>query len=334
METTNWIKRFNSPDEEERLLAIDELDNSENDGVDEILIDSLQRDPSQMVRDSVLFVLKRNLSEQSFPNLFEFFYSDEAYLRNAAVAIFSAHGENAIRFLEGSMNAPNKEVKKLILDALFEIGTPEAGKVIGRAIRDQAPNVKITAIEYIGRLGLVSCQEDIVNMFETEDEPMLTLSILMSLQFFSHFNHLHRITRRLCPSGSVKDVDRLYICELLKLIAKFGDKKEILSVLADIHEGILCSHEVAEFLIIAINRFGELIDDQTVNGLLLTFLRESEKDEKKIFNLVHILNKSHDPKILNIIEEFMSASDADVTEFCEEISSVLEDNKEAHGPAF
>jgi HEAT repeat protein len=148
----NLIKALNSEDEVERIYAAQDIAESEKPELAEFLLKRLSLEESQAVKDAIIFALGNLSCSRIYPMIFRLFRSPDAYLRNAAIGIFGSEGKNAVSFLASHLNHSDREVRKLILDALFATGVPDAARAIRKCLYDSSLNVRITAAEYLGRM--------------------------------------------------------------------------------------------------------------------------------------------------------------------------------------
>ena len=177
-------KKLNHPDEAERIYAVhDIMDNNITELLPD-LVEKLVTEESIAVKNAIVEALKNMDISSIYEILFELFSSPDAYLRNAAVEIFasSLDKEGAVAFLASKLDHANKEVRKLILDSLVEIGTLSAIMAIRASLYDSSKNVQITAAEYLGKLKDKESLQELIELFKKDSEPMLRVSILHALR--------------------------------------------------------------------------------------------------------------------------------------------------------
>jgi HEAT repeat protein len=222
------IKSLAGDDEAERLYAVQDMSRLQDaSGVAKPLLDRLHKEPSQVVRDAIVFALKKIDCTDVHELLFKLFFSPDAFLRNEAVAVFGQGGENALAFLASHLDHSNREVRKLILDALFLIGTRDAVLAIRAGLHDPSANVKITAVEYLGRLMDADSTEEMLEYLKNDSEPMLRTSILDSLANIGKKETAGNVLSILAPDGDIRKVDPVYIPKVIELISKTGDMQDI-----------------------------------------------------------------------------------------------------------
>lgn len=225
------VKELNSPDEADRIYAAQDIAETENSDLAGPLMERLSVEESQAVRDAIVFALKSIPCSGIYDMLLELFRSPDPYLRNAVIGIFGAEGDHAIPFLESCMNDADGEVRKLILDALFSTGVPDAVRAIRQALNDPAVNVRITAVEYLGRMEDRESTDKIIRLLGTETEPMLKIAILESLSLIATRAEIINIFSILAPDGDFTRADPLCLSQMITLSAKTGSPDIICKVI-------------------------------------------------------------------------------------------------------
>jgi len=228
---TDYLNELNSPDEASRIFAAQDIGDLNRPEMALPLLTRLLVEESQAVRDALVFSLKSIGCSVVSEGLLELFHSPDAYLRNAAVDLFGTGKEETVAFLSSHLDHEDKEVRKLILDALFLIGTAGAELAIRSGLRDPALNVKITAVEYLGRLEDRESIGEILSLLERESEPMLRASILESLSLIGNDAVIAQVLSILAPDGDFNGVDPIYIPQVIDLVAKTGDLETICRVI-------------------------------------------------------------------------------------------------------
>ncbi|MBF0398605.1 MAG: HEAT repeat domain-containing protein [Desulfobacterales bacterium] len=201
----------NSDNESIRLYAAQDIADTKDPELVLPMIKRLEIETSQIVREAIVFGLENMPCDDIFEELFKLFFSTDAYLRNAAVSIFSHQKDEPITFLVLKMDNTDREVRKLIIDALFGIGTQDSCIAIRAALNDPAINVKITAVEYLGRLEDKESADELIALFENESEPMLRASILEALLIIGTNEHLNKIISITAPDCDFAAIDFSYL---------------------------------------------------------------------------------------------------------------------------
>lgn len=231
MDKMDLIQSLQSQNEAERIYAAQDIGDSGDPGLATILLSRLGTEHSVAVKDTVVFQLKRMACPAIHEPLFILFSSPDAYLRNAAVDIFGVSGDDAIAFLTSKLNHSDREIRKLVLDALFFIGTREAILAIRAGLHDTSANVKITAVEYLGRLEDKDSAEEMILLLEATSEPMLKTAILESLPYIANQSEIQKAVSILLPDTDVCRSDPLFLPELLRLTARAADEDTICRII-------------------------------------------------------------------------------------------------------
>jgi len=236
IEMDNLLLGLHDSDETERLYAVQDLAETENPDAALHLLERLVIEESRAIRDAIVFGLKTVSCSRAYDALFSLFCTPDAYLRNAAVAILGAQGDEAVGFLASNLDHSNREVRKLTLDSLFQIGSPDAVLAVRACLYDRAPNVQITAVEYLGRLKDEASLDEMLEIFRKNPEPMLRTSILESLSIIGAGAPIRRALNILAPHGDFSGMDPIYIPQAINLAAKAGNPDGLLAVIDSVKE--------------------------------------------------------------------------------------------------
>jgi len=281
MALKDFALRLTHKDEGERLYAVHDIMDANIKEMIPVLIEQLEKEESQAVRDAIVSALKH--MEMSitpyYERLFGLFFSPDAFLRNAAVSIFGSGKEDAVAFLTSKLDHTDREVRKLILDSLVDIGTPEAIMAIRAAIYDPAKNVQITAVEYLGRLGDREALEDMIELFRKDEEPMLRSSIINALTEIGDSSVIKELLIILAPDGKVSDINTVLLPDVMRMVARLGNINEIRELLNSFPYQKIYARDVANFILEAVRRFPLLKDSEEVMGLMTAIINDPEVDE-------------------------------------------------------
>ena len=231
IDMADFEHKISSPDEAQRLYAVQDLESDDLSILGQIFLKRLVKESSGAVRAAIAFRLKTIVSLDFYPELFGLFRSPDAYLRNAAVAIFAAGGDQASEYLGRHANDADREVRKLILDALFEIGTDAARALIRNALNDPAVNVQVTAVEYLGQLEDEEEGPRMVELLRINPEPMLTMAVLDALTRLQRRDLIILALESLASDGDYSRIKPLYLPQTMELLAICGQGSEMIQVM-------------------------------------------------------------------------------------------------------
>ena len=283
-------KKLNHPDEAERIYAVhDIMDNNITELLPD-LVKKLVTEESIAVKNAIVEALKNMDISSIYEILFELFSSPDAYLRNAAVEIFasSSDKEGVVAFLASKLDHANKEVRKLILDSLVEIGTPSAVMAIRASLYDSSKNVQITAAEYLGKLKDKESLQELIELFKKDSEPMLRVSILHALREIKEGFKIKDIIKMVLPEKKVIEENIIFLPELMKLVADLGEKDDIIYLLEIVKYDSAYAYDLIDFLIKICQRFPEL------------------RKLEQIYNIYQYIKK--DPTIEEELKAYLSES--------------------------
>lgn len=290
-------------EESERLYAVQDI-LALDDGMEqyaEPLVRQLGMETSQAVRDSIVFALKRMACTHIFPMVFELFQSGDAYLRNAAAGIFSTKETEGVAFLTSKLDHADREVRKLILDALFQIGSRDAVLAIRAGLQDPSINVRITAVEYLGQLNDKDSLPDVFSMLAHETDPMLITSALETVLQIGDETALQETIRFLNHNDDILKVHPVFLPELIKLIAKSGTLEHLLEIISLLNGRLTYAKDIVMALGEARTRHKDILCHPEIIHRLIRIVKEKEANQNIRYAAAELLLADiscHDRKAL------------------------------------
>ncbi len=286
-----------STDEAERIYAAQDIGERRNPDMAAQLIRRLTVETSQLVKDAIVFNLKKMPCHRIYEELFRLFASSDAFLRNAAVAVFGSEKDAAIAFLTAHLDHANREVRKLILDALFLTGTPEARLAIRAGLHDPSINVQITAVEYLGTMEDRGSIDDMLLLLEKKTEPMLRCTILDSLARISTDGIIQKVMAVLGAEEDINRIEAVFIPGVIRLAAQSGD----LDFICKVFETIKDLHTYADDIMRAVGEtrrhFKNILDECCVLDMVVSMAKNPRLREDVRYGAVELI-LSDDQKLL------------------------------------
>lgn len=356
----NIIDILNKGNEAERSYAVQDIGKKCDPEMSLPLIQRLMVEDSQLLKDAIVFTLMKMPCYRIYDNLFKMFDSPDAFLRNSAVSIFGSEKGEVIAFLTSHLNHANREIRKLILDSLYLTGTSEAILAIRAGLHDPSINVQITAAEYLGMLEDQASADDLIELLEKNDEPMLCFAILEALSCIGDKDSISRVISVLGSVDDINTIEPIYIPGVIRMAAKSGDLDFICKVFETIDDISSYADDIMRAVGETKRRFENILEeccilDMTKTMLMDTELRENirhnaaeillgdEKellDKKELFVLgndlvsqasmiypgVRFLARSENPSALIKIKKIMAENkDEELRSLCEELIENLSD---------
>jgi len=273
------LEALSGADEAKRIYAVQDIGDAGDPAMIPVLIRQLLVESSRAVKDAIAFQLRQMDCSGNYPLLFKLFVSPDAFLRNAAVEIFGAGGDNAVGFLTAHLDDSDREVRKLVLDALFCCGTLEAILAIRAGLYDSAVNVKITAVEYLGRLKDRESVSEMIALLKNDPEPMLITTILESLPFLASETEIDNILQTILPGGDLNQAEPLYIPEILRLTARAADQNVIRRMIDEIKDLQFYAQDILIMLEEAKTRFPDFLNHEPIRNKLIQLVCNTELNE-------------------------------------------------------
>ncbi|WP_022849675.1 HEAT repeat domain-containing protein [Limisalsivibrio acetivorans] len=262
MDIESIRKSLYHEDETERLYAVEDVISFKAEQLVPDIIDMNLREDSRMVRELIVEGLKLMDISDHYAKVAEYFESSDAFIRNCAIEIFGSKGESAVPFLTSIMDHSDKEVRKLILDCLVATSSKYSIPALRAALNDKAPNVQITAVEYLGKIEDKESLRDIVELFASTNEPMLRISCIETFVFLGGAETVDRVIDIL----GGRSVDGFYKPSVFRLVAEKGAEKHL------------------DFLLSFLNNKNTLFFTEIANSILKIISREnvSELPEESV----------------------------------------------------
>jgi len=183
------------------------------------LVAHLRTEQSRAVKEALVSALGRMTHEEVMSQAIGLFESDDAYLRNQAVALLAQRGKAALSHLLRAMASPDPNVRKLALDVVGQIRDPETHGILEAALRDADLNIVITSVEHIGNSQCRELKGRIEDMLEVAKEPMLVTALLETLCTIGDEDSLSLALKCFAP---VEQVPEFFQYSLIKLLGELG----------------------------------------------------------------------------------------------------------------
>ena len=176
------LHNLESSDREERIEVINAIREQKSFYALELLIDHLEREAEQVIREKIILVIEELFPEAGADCIGRMVRSEDAFTRNSAVEIMKKADDAIVPVLADLATDSNNDVRKFAIDALTTRDTPEVRKILKERLSDPDPNVVYTAVEYLGSLKDVDAAGAIELLATNlDDNPMLFCSCLEAL---------------------------------------------------------------------------------------------------------------------------------------------------------
>jgi len=315
------IKDLGSPEQSKRIYAIEDLSEYKDSNTGHIMIDMLMTEKSQLVREAIVDSLIKMISPELFENIYRLFESDDAFTRNAAIMIFSAGGDITIDFLVKEFPEANNDTRKLILDSLFEIGSPFAIKGLQIGLQDRDLNVLISSIEYLGRLCDTDSGSRFVEILKNAKQPMLIKSLLRSISITCDQNLIQQTIGIMIPERDYINLNILYLGEILNLIGKAGNITEIQKILETNYDYNIYSEEISGFLLSAIRRYNDILSFDYIRKTIMKILISINVNNNTLVNIYYLIEAGRkymkSPELKNILLDDIVEEKINYNDLCQ-----------------
>jgi HEAT repeat protein len=313
------IKALNSQDESQRLYAVEDILDSSYIDLAVNLVERLKVETSPMVKNSIISVLQKMNCVEAYQKIFEFFSSEDPFLRNSAVGLFSKYGEEGLNFLVSYIDYADKEVRKLILDALVEMAllSPELKTqvldVFHASLHDPAINVVITAVEYITKLEDKASLEELAELYTNVNEPMLKVAILDFFLKIGELKDLKLAYELLFHKG---ELESIYLSQAIRICGKLANKDKFLELLNSLEDWSYYSEDIL-FALDSLNKTVGL-EDTVFFDIIKKISEQKNLKEDLKFTCVKLLLSFPTKENIEFIKNWAKKESIEFQEFCKE----------------
>ena len=222
-------------DETEHINAAEDLGFADAAEAIIPLMERLATEPSRKVRETIFAALERIDRPDVCTQVGTLLNSNDAFLRNQAVALLQLKGVAAIPVLLARMADTDQDVRKFVLDTAAGIASSEVEPVYDSAIKDPDINIVIAALEYIGDQRKIRFKPALEGIFLRAEEPMLVCASFAALLQIGDLASWQCIRQRYPTAASVPNWELGW---WIRALGDFGGVGE----LGIFHE-ILLSHD-------------------------------------------------------------------------------------------
>ncbi len=222
------IELLKEASDEEKINVLIEIKSKKlyDDSVIEEILSLFKTTENELVRERIEDILSEVDSDKVIKELISCFSHYEAIVRNTAIKILQKKGEKVLPYLKEVYPKSDKDVRKLILDTASEIieNREAVLELISYGLSDEDINVRISAVEYVGKLELFELSDVVFKIFKEADEPFLKITALETLSIVDRGKHLKEIIEYM---NALEDEKELLIFPFIKYIGGNGGKEEL-----------------------------------------------------------------------------------------------------------
>ncbi|MBF0258862.1 MAG: HEAT repeat domain-containing protein [Desulfamplus sp.] len=187
------------------------------------------------------------------------------------------------------MDHSDREVRKLLMDALFQIGSTEAVLAIRAGLKDSSINVRITALEYLGQLNDLDSITDVLEMLQDETDPMLITSALETVLQIGDDASIHKTIKFLNHHGDILKVHPVFLPELIKLVSRCGTVENLLEIIAFLNGRQTYAKDIVQAIGDALKHNLEIISIPEILNRLVRVVKDSDENEGVRYSAAELL---------------------------------------------
>lgn len=175
------LQHLNAQDEGERCFAAQDLGYENQPGSVVPLIERLKIESSRIVKEAIVVAIGKLNEPGVIEAAIGLLESEDSYIRNAAVSILKKRGVEAIPTLLERLEHPDPDIRKFSLDVLTVIEANLADTIYGKALEDSDVNIRITAVEYVGKHRKFEFKKAVENILVACKSTMLASACMQTL---------------------------------------------------------------------------------------------------------------------------------------------------------
>lgn len=164
------VKKFASPDEEERRIAVSAFSGFPFAQVKELAFAALGDESWRVRKEAVDLILSVSPGDELARDLVALLVvQGNAGLRNSVVEVLQSVGESVLPHLVGHLAHDDAGVRKFIVDIMGGIGSPRSIADLQKALEDSDPNVAAAAAESMGLIGDKEALPSLLDCLQRDD---------------------------------------------------------------------------------------------------------------------------------------------------------------------
>jgi HEAT repeat protein len=236
-------------DETDRIYAAEDLGYTGAAEAIAPLVERLASEPSRKVRETIFSALERLDRPEVRVHMAMLLDSDDAFLRNQAVALLQRAGAAAVPVLLARMSDADPDVRKFVLDTAAGISSPDVEPIYEAAMLDTDVNVLIAVLEYLSQQRKTRFKAAVEGIFLHAKEPMLVCAAFAALLQIGDTTSWQSIRQRYPTAANVPGWELAW---WIRALGEFGQAGEV-----EVFHEILQKHDgrVASDTIDALERF-------------------------------------------------------------------------------
>ena len=310
MDRQTLMEKLKNTDEAERIYTVEDVLSEKDESLYPVLISHMYHEQSRLVRELIVEAFKVLDVSSYFGEIASYFESSDAYIRNCAIEIFGSKGEDAVPYLTSIMDHPNREVRKLILDSLVATSSKYSIPALRAGLNDKAPNVMMTAVEYLGKIYDEDSLEDIMTIFEQTAEPMIRISCLETLTIMGKPQTVDRV---LSVVGG-KNMESLYKPTVLRLVGEKGSTRHLDFLLSFLNnKNTMYFREIANAVLKIVSRNDIHKLDEEHTKFMLSNLRNLDGYPEERLTFLQIVSHLDIPDKASLYEELASDANENIS---------------------
>ena len=299
------VHNLQSNEREIRLDAINIIGKSGNPDDVDPLLDHMERETDQSVKERIILALETLLPATGFKSVERMLRSHDAFIRNAGVEILKKQDNTILdRLLELSRDG-DKDVRKLAIDAAIAYRGVKVVEIIKERFSDPDINIVCTAVEYLGNMKAENGVNEIGVLLITSDNPFLICTALEALANIGFTTHMEQIMDKFRDNS-----DPLLRYSFIKFMGRCADPNVFADYLDKALEGDGASYarEIIDAVEMIAERFPEAMSEKNLQESIVKLSKGINVGPLK-YELSGLISRFFGDRMLRQAREDISAND-------------------------
>ena len=163
------LNALRSEDSLRRLDAVRAIAARRDNKAADVLQWTAATDPSDGVAEAAIEALSKMATAESIAALLRL--ASDRRLREKAIAAISGLGPGHLEGINAGLSSPQLETRRAVVEALGRMRHPQASEAIRTALDDERPEVRVSALLALRRLGSLISEKKVWNMAYNDPDP-------------------------------------------------------------------------------------------------------------------------------------------------------------------
>jgi len=304
----NLLIAMDKGDNSEIFKEIKELENNFANNFYKPIMQYLRKNKeSKFIQENLFEFVEKVSGKYAMAHLVNLLKENDVDLRNKTLDVILNIEQYGVNNLIKLITDADKNIRKIALDGLYRSSIKNALPAIKNCLNDEDINIRIAAVEYIGKNKDFSAKNEILNLLLNETNIMLKSACIEALSEIGDLEVLQKIELLIKKGGLSKN---LLLFSYLKMLGKIGDMNafEFISENADYFFSNNIT-ELADSLVMIMERNKIIEIPEAFVKAVMEIFKNILNDSEKVKLLFFISKYNLDELRPVILENFKNEND-------------------------